>query len=508
VTDPVAESYDQIPYESHPIAESHPDRMWAVAGLFGLRPPDPGRARVLELGCAAGGNLIPMAWYLPNGSYLGVELSGTQAAHGKRMLERLGLDNVEIRHSDIMDLPLDGEPFDYILAHGVFSWVPDFAQTRILELCGRRLAPNGVAYVSYNTQPGWGLRGTIRGMLLHHTRGLTTPAERLAAARELLDFLATPLDHPLPGHKWLQREIAYLQKVRDSYLYHEYLEDSNSPMLFSEFMGHARNAGLQYLGDTQLHTMFPSTLGDAVAERFKTMDDLEREEQYLDFLRLRPFRQSLLVRADLRLEREIDLSWLAARQIYSPLRTAQDENGHTIWRSPGGSDYHVTHPQVHRMLGSLSEAYPRALSVDDALGKARPDGALLGELFNLFVSGALQVTALDNPNLPRSRPARPAVSALARVQAEEGEGHLASFRHESLGLDPVSTLLIGLLDGSRDVEQLTEQLMEAAKGDPDLAAAMGMPPRSGSRPAKADVRANVERLIALFNRHGLLMEVR
>jgi SAM-dependent methyltransferase len=504
VTDPVAESYDRIPYESHPIPETHPDRQAAVAALFGLDPADPARARVLELGCAAGGNLIPMAWYLPEGRYLGVELSRAQAEHGQRMVAQLGLDNVEIRHADIMDVPLEGEPFDYILVHGVFSWVPGAVQTRILEICARRLAPDGVAYISYNTEPGWGLRGMVRQMLLHHTRDIESPADRLSATRELLDFLATPVEHPLPGHEWLRQEIGYLQKARDSYLYHEYLEDSNSPMLFSAFMDKAHGAGLQYLGDSQLHTMFPSTLGDAVAERFEAMDDLEQEEQYLDFLRLRPFRQSLLCRGSANIRREIDLDWLAGRRLHSALQAEQGSGNDHRWRSPGGISFQVQNPQTRRLLGALSAAYPRALTLEESLGTVPHDGPLLGELFNLFVSGAVHVTRLENPPVPASTPVRPRVSGLARMQAEMGEGHLATFRHESLGLDPASTRLVALLDGSRDVAALVEDLARAADTDPVLGAAVGLG-EAKAPDLRKHLRTNVERLLRLFARHGLLI---
>ncbi|OOG23394.1 methyltransferase [Thioalkalivibrio denitrificans] len=497
--DPVAESYDRIPYESHPIADTHPDRLAAIAALFGLEPPDPARARVLELGCAAGGNIIPMAWYLPGGQYLGVELSGAQAAHGQRLVAALGLDNVEIRHADIMDVALEGEPFDYILVHGVFSWVPEFVQERIFEICARRLAPRGIAYVSYNTQPGWGVRGMVREMLLHHTRDCRNPAERLKAARELLDFLATPVDNPQPGHVWLQQEIGYLRKARDSYLYHEYLEDSNRPMLFSAFMDRAHAAGLQYVGDTQLHTMFPATLGDAVAARFESMHDLEQEEQYLDFLRLRPFRQSLLCPAAAPLRRDVDLDWLVTEPLYSALEP--DEDSHE-WRNPGGTRFTVRHRQTRRLLGILSNAYPVALTLKEALGDISVDRELLEELFNLFVSGGLQTTRLDNPPVPKSRPVRPRVSALARVQATLGEGHLATFRHDSLGLDPVSARLVELLDGTRDLEALVEDLARAAGEDPALGRVMGID--KGTQVPRGLLRANVERLLRLFGRHGLL----
>jgi len=243
-----------------------------------------------------------------------------------------------------------------------------------------------------------------------------------------------------------------------------------------------------------------------VAQRFETLDDLEREEQYLDFLRLRPFRQSLLCRTDVRIEREIDLDWLAGQRLYSALQADRDERGHTLWRSPGGTGFHVLHPQAHRMLGALSEAYPSSLTMTEALGKARADGELLGELFNLFISGAVNTTGLDNPDLPRARPARPGISALGQMQAQMGEGHLASFRHESLGLDPVSTKLVLLLDGTRDLDALTQALIQEAGEDAALAQAMGIDEQPADKPRQRLVRANVERLLQIFAHHGLLLD--
>ena len=66
-------SYDDIPYESHPFAQSHPNRLFTIGTLFGMRPTPVQKCRVLELGCAAGGNLIPMADYLPESQFVGVD---------------------------------------------------------------------------------------------------------------------------------------------------------------------------------------------------------------------------------------------------------------------------------------------------------------------------------------------------------------------------------------------------------------------------------------------------
>src|SRR5262245_46429032 len=86
---PALTSYDEIPYESHPYPQSHPERLATVATLFGMTPPPIEACRVLELGCAAGGNLIPMAQTLPGSTFLGIELSARQADEGRATIEAL-----------------------------------------------------------------------------------------------------------------------------------------------------------------------------------------------------------------------------------------------------------------------------------------------------------------------------------------------------------------------------------------------------------------------------------
>src|SRR5262249_36621475 len=97
-------SYDEVPYHSFPFAEPHPARLAPVARLFGLDPPDPRRARVLELGSSSGGNLLPMAELYPDGKFLGIDLSERQIATGRQALEELAFSNIELRHASILDV--------------------------------------------------------------------------------------------------------------------------------------------------------------------------------------------------------------------------------------------------------------------------------------------------------------------------------------------------------------------------------------------------------------------
>src|SRR5262245_21338275 len=158
-------SYDVLPYGDRTHPRTHPDLLATVAMLFGMAPAPPERCRVLELGCAGGANLIAMAAALPGSDFLGIDLSARQVASGRERVRAKGLANVELRPMSILDLGEGFGRFDYILCHGVYSWVPADVRDKILAVCGANLAPQGVAYVSHNCYPGWHAWGMVREMM-------------------------------------------------------------------------------------------------------------------------------------------------------------------------------------------------------------------------------------------------------------------------------------------------------------------------------------------------------
>ena len=161
-------SYDNVLYPSYTHPQTHPDRLATLATLFGLRPAPVATSRMLELACGQGGNLIPLAVSYPDSHCVGVDLSQRQIDSGQAVIEALGLTNIDLRPQSILDFPVDSGPFDYIIAHGVYSWVPEPVRDKILQICRDHLAPQGVAIVSYNTFPGWHQRRMIRDMMLFH----------------------------------------------------------------------------------------------------------------------------------------------------------------------------------------------------------------------------------------------------------------------------------------------------------------------------------------------------
>src|SRR5262245_37668853 len=223
-------SYDEVPYPSLPYPYTHPDHLAAVATLLGLGPARADRCRVLELGCASGGNLIPLAYTYPDSSFLGIDLSVEQIRQGEELQSALGLGNVELRAMSILDVDDRFGTFDFIICHGVYSWVPEAVQDRILEVCARHLAPEGIGLVSYNTFPGWHMRGMIRAMMVLHDRRYRDhpPLERVAQARALLAFLAEAVPQENSPYSLLLRQhLELLSGCADPYFFHEHLEECN-----------------------------------------------------------------------------------------------------------------------------------------------------------------------------------------------------------------------------------------------------------------------------------------
>ena len=327
-------SYDEVPYESVAFPQTHPDRLATVATLLGMRPAAAEQCRVLELGCGMGDNLIPMAVSLPESTFLGIDLSERQIAAGRDVVGSLELPNVELRQGDLRDLPRDLGAFDYIICHGVYSWVAADVRDRILEICAGHLADNGVAYVSYNTYPGWHMRAMIRDMMHYHAAQFRDPKVRVQQARNLLSFLAkSVVGSSNPYSLLLQAELNKVRESRDSYLFHEHLEDVNDPVYFHEFVEHAARHKLKYLGEADLRLMMPGNFPPDVANVLQMLAaDLVHLEQYMDFLRNRTFRQTLLCRESVAVNYQLRADRLRPYYVASQARAGVQEPGHRFQR--------------------------------------------------------------------------------------------------------------------------------------------------------------------------------
>jgi methyltransferase-like protein/protein-L-isoaspartate O-methyltransferase len=476
-----ATSYDALPYPNHAFAATHPDRLAALALLFGLAPAPPQRCRVLELGCAGGGNLIPMAEALPDSQFVGIDLSERQIAAGRETVRALGLKNITLDQLDLRDLPRDAGPFDYVIAHGLYSWVPADVQERLLEICGRNLAPNGVAYVSHSVLPGAHSRLMLREMMCYHARHAATPPERAARARELLALLAGAAPPERAYHAVLAQEQERLHDKGDAHLLHDDLADVNAPLYFHEFMGRAGRHGLQFLAEAEGIRSTPERLGpEAVAALRRLAGDLLAREQYMDFLFNRAFRRTLLCRADQPLRPEPRPADVAALHLASRARpVSPSPEWHSTkvegFQVPGGATGGSDHPLTKVAFLQLAEAWPEALSFADLEARARArlapravvvqdgaaharDSALLAENLRDGILGGL-VEPHAGPVRLRTEPGeRPRAPGYARLQAGQGTS-VTNLRHEMVSLDQATCQLLGELDGTRDRAALLDGVL-------------------------------------------------
>jgi Predicted methyltransferase regulatory domain/Methyltransferase domain/PKMT, C-terminal winged helix domain len=458
----VASPYDVVPYPGHPFAQTHPDRLATLGILFRIDPPPLEACRVLELGCGDSGNLVPMALALPGAHFVGIDAAEGAVARGRALVDALGLTNVTLEVGEIEEFELPSEPFDYVIAHGVYSWVEPRVRNRLLEVCRSSLSKRGIAYVSYNVLPGGRVSGALRDMLVFHTAGLDDPAERIEQARALLRLLIAGWSDEHEFGAIMRRQSERLLERSDETLFHDELAAVNEPVYFHAFMSHAARCGLQYLAEADFFEMQTGVLPEPLSDELLGVDDVIRREQYLDFIKGRMFRQTLLCRAELEIERSPQPLIVEDLAISSPTRPigAPDQEGRVTFEGPTGSTLTTDHPLVSRALERVGSSWPgaiwvRALIPEDASEADRV--AVCGAVLRCYAANLVQLHAAPPP-LTTAVSDRPEASPLARHQARSGQ-LVTNLRHASVRLeDDLGRQLVVLLDGTRDRVQLLHEL--------------------------------------------------
>ena len=481
----IADAYNTVPYQSKPFAQSAPEQLAVMAQLFGLQAPDFRSARVLELGCSAGGNLIPLAAKYPKVRALGLDISQVEIEHGREIIKKAGITNCELKALDIVKArsEIQGQ-FDYIICHGVFSWVPEPVRNAILDVVKDHLAPTGVAYISYNVYPGWKTREVIREMMMFHASNRSTPAEKLQQAKAILEYTKNISAEQSTYGKLLRDEAAQVGRSEDYYLYHEYLEIENNPMYFRDFIELAGTRKLAYLGEAGLSDMAPQRLGKDVSDTLSMLSagNILATEQYMDFFTNRTFRQTLLVHEGQagkinrglgpKSMREFAVSTTlfpdaefkpVAGQL--PLAQYKDNFGRSLSvngalsmelikilvdAKPGSVAFPAI---VQRLKGSVAGL---ASNSDDAI-----NDAVGMELMNLLVQNVI-LLSLDETPVPVLS-AKPRAYGLARAQAELGQTWATNLLHQPVGISPAHRSVLALLDGSRDQAALQAELLAQLK---------------------------------------------
>jgi methyltransferase-like protein/SAM-dependent methyltransferase len=477
-------SYDELPYSSHPVQLSHPDNLACKAILHGLRAPDIETCRVLELGCGTGANLLSIAQILPKATLVGIDYAQRQIHQGKALADTVGIKNVELIAASLADLDGQLGQFDYIICHGVYSWVSKEIQQQILGNIKRHLAPNGIGYVSYNTYPGWHLRGLIREILCHQTKGTGDPNDQVNKARKYLDFLIQFSPEPDGLYsKILQKERDILSRTPDTYLYHEHLEETNQPLYFHEFANRLTEHQLQFLCEASYHpeeANFSEELRSQLSELSRDRIDYE---QHVDFLVNGTFRRSLLCHSDVSIGSQpstLAIRHVKMRSRAKPVKPIKEINNTepAEFRGPRGETITTSHVLIKAALLCMSEQWPRLVSLDelqrligvkletklDPIQQLQNAELLSTAILRCYRTDLIQFHIHSPPEI-RQVGERPLAPPLSRWQSIRREP-ISNMELELVDLSDFDRFVLSLLDGSRDRAAVIQAMIEhVQRGD-------------------------------------------
>ncbi|MGL4463635.1 MAG: methyltransferase regulatory domain-containing protein [Planctomycetia bacterium] len=478
MTNLLAESYDRLHYEGKPISWTHPDRLSVVTQLFGLEAPPVDGCRYLEIGCGTGNNLLGLATTLPEATFVGVDLSAGQIAEADAAAREMGVANVSFHAQSILDVGDTFGDFDFIVAHGVFSWVPAVVQTGLLKFCADHLTPNGVAYVSYNVYPGWHLRQVVRDLVRYHFQPAGDPVEQLKRAHAYFEFVSNAAPKNLYG-ELLRRSHETLWDTAPWYIYHEYLEEENHPIYFRDFVDLATKAGLQYMGDSRITAMsgpaFTPEVCDALRRLASSYVDFE---QQCDLLNGQSFRRSMLVKPGRRPDWELDPKRIMDLYVQGHAHgiegggaegAAEDDR----FRLSDGNIFTALHPVVKAGVQELERRGPEFVAFDDlaeavyaAMKTPEADKPVAREtlaagLLEAFIHQAVDLRK-QPPPFTTALNSRPRGATFARWQAARGENKVTNLCHRETPVDDLARRVLCHLDGVNDAARVLELLTEDA----------------------------------------------
>ena len=294
-------TYSELLYKSNPFNYTVPALLEANGKLYGLTPKDSRKARVLELGSSFGGNIITQALYNPEAEYVGIDLTAEQVRKGNEIIEKIGLTNIKLIEKNILDVNEDFGKFDYIIVHGVFSWVPENVKDKIIKICNENLNEEGIAYISYNTYPGWKEPDKIREMMIYANKYFPeiSLGDKNQRGKAFISIVAEQMklyEDIVEKKGDFIKQIEELLEMQDYYVAHEYLESFNHPLYLNEFVDLIKKENLQYVSDVALRLSIISTYNQDTVNKLQQLSQGDHviKEQCLDFILDTKFRRSLI----------------------------------------------------------------------------------------------------------------------------------------------------------------------------------------------------------------------
>lgn len=479
--DNIQTEYDDLPYPSYPYHDTHPNKLCSMGILFGMQPAAVDQCKVLELGCGSGSNIIGMAAGLPDSSFTGIDLSKNEIKLALQKKQALKLKNLDLQQKNILDIDKTFGKFDYIICHGVFSWVSEDIRNKILSICRDNLTDNGIAYISYNTYPAWHTHEMVRDMMLFHIRDIKDKHKSIVAARELLNSITKIARPNSPFQTFLRFEAERMMKFSDPYFYHDQLSQINQPFEFYKFADLLTAHKLQYLCETDLPSTLPRNFSKKTMELVeKYGNDIINVEQYLDYVMNRAFRKTLICNQNTKLNRTLDpvkvKDFYYTSSFKPEMQHEQLSKNEMAFKSDINSRLVAKDPLSSTIWLYLKEHYPQPLSLEqiksDLLKQLKQQGNetvsenqmaehIMGNLLLGYSIGGVDFYTQPAP-LTTAISNKPTTTALARYEAT-AQNWVTNQLHCVVHIDSIHQYVIPLLDGNHDHNALIYKLLDLVK---------------------------------------------
>lgn len=472
-------AYDQLPYSNHVFPATHPDKLYSAAKIFGLDSPNVENARVLEIGCGNGLNLISHAHSLPDANFVGVDLAKNHIEYAKKCVGELDLTNVEFRQIDLMQITAKefGE-FDYIIAHGFLSWIPEFVREKTFSVFSEMLKENGVGFLSYNTYPGWFYRRMVAEIGKFHTRHISNPSEKVEEAVKFIKFLGDQPNQKDVYKFILQNELFNYTNRGETAVFHDNLSDINIPFYFYQIAEMLDQNGFQFLSEAEFFSMSVQNLNEPARKMVGAIEDTIKRQQYLDFMVGRNFRQTLFCRKQFELNRNPDPKILDDFFVSSEIRTESEKPElHTdkIEKFIGLTDnkFEINNPLAKTALYHLQKILGDSIQFAELLSKAQiqlksrnaeirdfsEQTDITGEIFKHLIlhTNLVQIHAYKS-HIFTKIPDQPKINKFTQWQLKRGDLILADYEKHIKIREPLLRHLLEISDGSNNLEEIHKEM--------------------------------------------------
>ena len=455
---------DALQCFSRSFESTRPENLYLLSALFGFSAVDYHKASVLELGCGSGSNIIPLADSYPDCNFVGIDESGVLVAEGKCHIQNLSLSNIELNNMTLESIGRDFGEFDYIIVHGLYSWVSDSCQQKIIDICKYNLSEKGIALISYNTNPGWNVAKSFKDMMLYHAQSLPDMFEK---ARQ---------NDASENQCSVKGDDGVMVPDVDEYdSFQHHVKTHNRPVLVQDFMEQVSEIGLQYVTDLDFMTFSPYLLPKDGRDVVLGISDKIQAEQCMDHIYHRRFRQTLLCHDSFKLSEEITTELMDRTKIRSKLRIIgeisfdQLRDRHRV--SFEYKNYKVTtkDPVIKialHLLECADEPLEWTMLINEIAGHQVEENreSIISILSDINFDQLLAYEVIDFGAKTNRRPPVPIVNPCAtrfsRYQSRFTD-NITNLHHQRVSLDCLGRTLLSFMDGSNTVSEALGKFRES-----------------------------------------------